>query len=152
LERGVGPLYVRSFLTTLRKKGERIAAQYPEAGVDLGLLRRARTFRDFDNAVVAPLHGFRDADDYYAQSSSLQFLGRIAVPTLCVSAIDDPFLPPEVVERARAAASSSVTMLTTDCGGHVGFVAGRAPWRCVYWAEELIVRWLIDAVAVRSAA
>ena len=50
---------------------------------------------------TAPLHGFADADDYYARSSSLSFLSRITVPTLCISALDDPFLPPEVIAAGR---------------------------------------------------
>jgi predicted alpha/beta-fold hydrolase len=99
---------------------------------------RAKTFREFDDAATAPLHGFTSADDYYTRSSSIRFLGRITVPTLCVSAADDPFLPPDVLPRARAAASPAVTFLVTEHGGHVGFIAGRGS----YWAEERIVEWL----------
>ena len=62
---------------------------------------RAKTFRDIDNAATAPIHGFRDADDYYARSSSIHFLGAITTPTLCLSAADDPFLPAEVLETSE---------------------------------------------------
>jgi predicted alpha/beta-fold hydrolase len=100
---------------------------------------RSRTFREFDDAATAPLHGFRDADDYYARSSSLHFLAKITTPTLCISAEDDPFLPREALDRARAAASASVHFVTTPHGGHVGFVGESM----TYWAEELAVEWLL---------
>jgi len=102
----------------------------------------ARTFREFDDAVTGPLHGFSGADDYYTRSSSIHFLDRISVPTLCISAEDDPFLPPQVLERARSLASPSVEFLVTPVGGHTGFVGGRLPWRSEYWAEQVMTRWL----------
>ena len=68
----------------------------------------------------------------------------IDTPTLCVSAADDPFVPPEVLTRVQAAVSKSIDFRMTSCGGHVGFISGSMPWRCEYWAEELVVNWLID--------
>lgn len=137
----IGRLYVARFLATLRKKCER-----PEIAsrIDAPAARRSRNFREFDDAATAPLHGFADADDYYTTSSSMHFLGSITVPTLSLSAEDDPFVPPEVLPRARKAASAQVDVRTTPAGGHVGFIGGSAPWRCEYWAEELIVRWLLE--------
>ena len=136
-------LYVRSFVKTLTAKAEDLARRFPEAAsrIDLSRARRAFTFREFDAAATAPLHGFAGADDYYARSSSLPFLSRITVPTLCISALDDPFLPPEAVARARAAASPAVRFLVTRRGGHVGFVAacGFTP---VYWGEEQAIAFL----------
>jgi predicted alpha/beta-fold hydrolase len=146
LEKGAGPFYVARFLRSLKKKVTRMKAEFPDARVDLEAALRSKTFREFDDAATAPLHGFRDAEDYYSSSSSIHFLGRINVPTLCVNAVDDPFLPPEVLERAKRAASPSVEFVTTERGGHVGFVAG-APWRARYWAEELVVQWLLRCAA-----
>ena len=143
LEQGAGPFYVGSFLRTLKKKVKDVMERFPDNGVDAANAMSARTFREFDDAATAPLHGFRDADDYYTRSSSIHFIGRITTPTLCISAEDDPFLPHEVLERARATASPSVEFMTTRHGGHVGFISGTAPWRCVYWAEELVVDWLV---------
>lgn len=136
-------LYVRSFVKTLTAKAEDLVRRFPEAAarIDLTRARRAFTFREFDAAATAPLHGFAGADDYYARSSSLPFLARITVPTLCISALDDPFLPPEAVARARAAASPAVRFAVTRKGGHVGFVAARG-WKPVYWAEEAAVAFL----------
>ncbi len=145
LEFGLLPrFYVNRFLATLKQKTKRLVAQFPEMRerIDLGAVMRARTFRDIDNAATAPIHGFRNADDYYARSSSIHFLGAITTPTLCLSALDDPFLPAEALERARASASATVEFRITANGGHTGFVAGVLPWRCQYWAEELIVGWL----------
>jgi predicted alpha/beta-fold hydrolase len=142
LQRGAGPLYVSRFLRTMKKKSQSVVARFPEVRLNLAQAMRARTFHEFDDASTAPLNGFKDAEDYYAQSSSLGYLGSIRTPALCISSEDDPFLPPEVLERARAVASPAVEFVITKCGGHVGFIGGRAPWRCVYWAEELVVDWL----------
>ncbi len=146
-------LYVRTFVKTLTAKAEDLARRFPEAAarIDLPRARRAFTFREFDDAATAPLHGFAGADDYYARSSSLPFLARITVPTLCISALDDPFLPPEAVARARAAASDAVRFVVTRNGGHVGFVAanGLTP---AYWAEELLVDFLASETRLARGA
>ncbi|MBV8515937.1 MAG: alpha/beta fold hydrolase [Acidobacteria bacterium] len=139
-----GRLYLAQFLVTLRKKAMR-ADIMPL--LDLDAVRRARTFVEFDDIATAPLHGFADANDYYARSSSIHFLDRIDTPVLALNAEDDPFLPREILPRARHAASAAVDFRTTPCGGHVGFVGGRAPWKCEYWAEELVVRWITERTA-----
>jgi predicted alpha/beta-fold hydrolase len=144
LETFLGRLYVGNFLATLKAKALEIARRFPEAGAKLDLERalRARSFWEFDDAANAPLHGFAGADDYYRRSSSLGFLPRISTPTLCLSAEDDPFLPPEALARARAAAPSAVEFRVTARGGHIGWVAGPWPWRPEYWAEDLAIDWL----------
>lgn len=136
-----GRFYVNTFLKTLKKKVTRpdIAAR-----IDVNRVLQARNFMEFDDAATAPLHGFRDANDYYDRCSSIHFLGRIRTPALALNAEDDPFIPADVLRRARAAASPSIDFRTTKWGGHVGFIGGRAPWRCEYWAEELVVRWLVE--------
>jgi predicted alpha/beta-fold hydrolase len=147
LEVGLLPrFYVNRFLATLKQKTKWLVAHFPEMRdrVDLNAVMRAKTFRDIDNAATAPIHGFRDADDYYATSSSINFLSRITTPTLCLSSADDPFLPIEALQRAKALASDAIDFRITDCGGHTGFIAGTSPWRCVYWAEELMVSWLAE--------
>ncbi len=144
-------LYVRIFVKTLTAKAEDLVRRFPEAAgkIDLSRARRAFTFREFDDAATAPLHGFTSADDYYARSSSLPFLARITVPTLCISALDDPFVPPDCVARARAAASSAVRFVAPRNGGHVGFVAanGLSP---AYWAEELVVDFLASGARLEG--
>jgi uncharacterized protein len=138
-----GRLYVSLFVRTLIPKAERIIRDFPSMGevIDLERARRARTFREFDDAATAPLHGFADAADYYEKSSAIRVIDRITTPTLCINALDDPFLPAEALERARRLASPAVTTLFPTHGGHVGFIAGSLPWRPRYWAEEIAVDW-----------
>ena len=144
LERPVGRLYAGFFARRLKTKSLDLLARFPHetAHIDPERVRRARTFGEFDDCLTAPLHGFASADDYYRRSSALQYLGRIAVPTLCLSSEDDPFFPGEDVHRARAAASPDVAFEVTSWGGHTGFVTGKWPWRPTYWAEELAIDWL----------
>jgi len=152
LETGVRRLYVYRFLRTLKAKTRELVRRFPEAAsiVALDDAMRARTFREFDDAATAPLHGFKDAADYYARSSSIGYLARIDTPVLCVNSLDDPFLPGDVLERARSVASPSVEFAITRSGGHVGFVAG-PPWRPAFWAEETIARWLTERVAAAAS-
>ncbi len=144
LETGLGPLYVRAFLGSLKAKAALFDERYPGI-VDVDAVRRARTFWEYDDAAVAPIHGFESAADYYARSSSIGVVNRIAVPTLIVNAADDPFLPEEVLERVRARASAAVTCRFTRKGAHVGFVTG-PPWRARCWAEDEAMDFLAERV------
>jgi uncharacterized protein len=153
----IGRFYLRHFLPTLRAKVESIWQRFPEVRdrIDLERARRARDFHPFDDAATAPLHGFAGADEYYARSSSIDFVARIATPTLCVSAVDDPFLPRDALHRVRDAASPSVELRFTPRGGHVGFVGGGSPRRASYWAERTALDWLaaqVDGGAGRARA
>lgn len=150
LEKGFGRVYVNRFLRTLRKKALRVAERFdlPPERIDLEGTRRARTFREFDDAATAPLHGMKDADDYYRTCSSIHFVGRITVPTLCISAKDDPFLPAFILDRIADLKSDAVTLLTPDLGGHSGFVTGW-PWSCRFWAEERMAGWVIARMEER---
>lgn len=146
LERPIGRFYAGHFLRLLKLKALELVARFPEdtAHLDSDEIRRARTFTEFDAAVTAPLHGFASARDYYAEASAIAHLPGIGTPTLCISSVDDPFFPEEALARAQAAAaaSSSVQFAVTVWGGHTGFVAGAAPWRPTYWAEEEAINWL----------
>lgn len=136
-----GRFYVARFLATLKKK---VARADIASRLDLDRALRSKTFVEFDDSATAPLHGFTGADDYYTRSSSIHFVHRITTPTLALNAADDPFLPPAVLPQVKAAASDAVDFRTTTTGGHVGFISGGAPWKCEYWAEELVVRWLLQ--------
>ena len=146
LETPLGRLYVRGFLKTLRVKAADVAQRFPEAAarIDLARVARSRTFWDFDDSATGPLHGFAGAEDYYARSSSLNFLSRIETPTLCLSAQDDPFLPASALKRAGTAASPRVTFVMTREGGHIGFVSSGGTR---YWAEELTMGWFEQRAA-----
>jgi len=144
LDRPGARFYVWNFMRRIKPKALDVLARFPRetAHVDGARVRRARTIREFDDALTGPLHGFAGADDYYARASALPYLARIRVPTLCVSALDDPFFPGEAVARAQAVASPDVTFAVTPWGGHTGFVSGRWPWRPEYWAEDAAIAWL----------
>ncbi|HUP01433.1 MAG TPA: alpha/beta fold hydrolase [Gemmatimonadota bacterium] len=148
LESGLGPRYVRYFIETLKEKALRFDERHPGI-VDVEGVRRACTFREIDDSAIAPIHGFADADDYYARSSSIDYVDRIRVPTLLVSAADDPFLPARVLSEVERRASDAVTCEFTARGGHAGFVAG-PPWRPRTWAEERAIAFLAEHAASRA--
>jgi len=104
------------------------------------------SLRAFDEHITAPLHGFRDADDYYARASCFSYLSHIAVPTLIVHALDDPFMPPAVIPRAEQL-SSHIRLELSASGGHVGFIGG-TPWSPRFWLEERIPEHLAPLLAV----
>lgn len=141
ISRGFARVYDRNFVRSLRRKASAKLARYPDL-FDNDALKRVRTIHDFDDAVTAPVHGFADARDYYSRSSSLGYLDRVRVPTLLLSAADDPFLPRAVLHRVQQVASGNpaLTLEFTSHGGHVGFVGGRFPWRPRYYAEQRVFR------------
>lgn len=140
LERGLGPLYTRAFLGSLRRK---LAARtdVPALRCDLPAGRRAQTLRAWDDAVTAPLHGFAGVDDYHRRSSSAGVLPEIRVPTLILHATDDPFLPAHAVPRDAIRANRYLVDGVAAGGGHVGFVGGTFR-RPVFWAEAEAARFL----------
>lgn len=125
LDRGFNLLYVRHFLFTMKKKSLAKLARYPGL-FDAARVRAARTLREFDDRVTAPLHGFRDTDDYWTRASSKPWLRQIEVPVLMVNARNDPFLPGHALPAAHEV-GSSVVLEQPATGGHVGFVSGRFP-------------------------
>lgn len=143
IERGFSRLYTAHFLRTLRRKALAKLAEEPDLFAE-GPLRAARTLTDFDDVVTAPVHGFSSARDYYTRSSAQHFLTGIRRPTLLISAYDDPFLPREVLDDVAVIAGSNayLTVEFHEHGGHVGFVAGRVPWRPSYYAEERVMEYL----------
>jgi len=142
LERGFSRLYVRHFVRSLRRKAIAALAEHPTLPVSRERLLQARTFYEFDDAFTGPVHGFSGAADYYARSSSLHFLPRVARPVLLLSSLDDPFLPAAVLDRVREAATANPMLRVefTDRGGHVGFIGG-PPWRPSYFMEQRIAAW-----------
>ena len=151
LQHGFSSLYEAYFLRSLRRKAMGKAARFPDH-LDAAAILRAPTIWDFDDAVTAPIHGFRDARDYYDRSSSIRWLDRIRVPTLLLNAADDPFLPSSVLDDVRAIARSNAALRCEFVakGGHVGFISGVAPWRPVYYAEERPIEFLGAALAARA--
>jgi predicted alpha/beta-fold hydrolase len=125
LDTGLNLLYTRNFLVTMKRKALVKLGLYPDL-CDRGLLLASRTLREFDNVVTAPLHGYRDTDDYWTRASAKPLLGSIAVPTLMLNARNDPFLPAQALPRANEV-SNAVTLEFPAAGGHVGFAGGNFP-------------------------
>ena len=130
--------HIRAKQGHLEKLGERQEAGKIE---QLGDLSRIKSFWQYDDRVVARLHGFKNVQDYYQRSSSRQFLKSITIPTLLIQALDDPFMTEEVLPDV-AELSSTIYLEITQGGGHVGFVAGETPFKPDYWLEQRIPEFL----------
>lgn len=136
LERGFNKVYTEYFLRTLRRHVEEKGQRFPTL-FDAGSAMRARNLAEFDTAYTAPIHGFRDAADYYQRSSAKPLLGEIAVPTLVLNARNDPFLPAEALPRPDQV-SDKVVLEQPAEGGHVGFVTGPFPGRLDWLPQRLL--------------
>lgn len=137
LSRGVNMIYTRLFLQTLKPKCLQKLSQHPGL-YDPQAMLSARNLYEFDNVVTAPLHGFRDTDDYWHRASAKHVLPDITVPTLVLNAQNDPFLPGRHLPRN---ASNSVTLDYPKYGGHVGFAIGGPPGR-INWLPQRILHFL----------
>ncbi len=122
LSSGLNLFYTRMFLRTLKPKCLAKLDQFPGL-FDRRAMLAARDLYTFDNVVTAPLHGYRDTNDYWYRASARHVLGDIAVPTLVLNARNDPFLPAAHLPRL---ASAKVVLDYPAAGGHVGFGAGQA--------------------------
>ena len=142
VERGFSKTY-RALLVRKLKRKVRTKACIMNGEIDLARTLAVRTFREFDSAVIVPIHGFEDAEDYYRSSSSAQFLGSIRVPTLLIHSSDDPFLPPECVPERVTQRNPHIHTEFTRSGGHVGFVSG-VPWAPVFWGERRAAEFLTE--------
>lgn len=147
LDRGFAKIYRDRMMNELkllmiRKKRlfQRHNPDYHTIYDSLGDMKKPIHFYDFDNQVIAPLHGFNSADDYYEKCSSRQFLKHIKVPTLLIHSKDDPFMTEAVIPTSDDL-SDSITMEFFDRGGHVGFVSGSV-FKPVYWLEKRIPQFL----------
>ncbi|MEO8079853.1 MAG: alpha/beta fold hydrolase [Caldimonas sp.] len=124
--RGFGrQVYTRMFLRSMKPKALRKLAQHPGL-FDRQRLHEARDLRAFDDLFTAPLHGFRDAADYYARASARPALAAIRIPALVLNARNDPFLPGSALPSPREV-GRHVTLWQPAHGGHVGFASGRWP-------------------------
>jgi len=112
--------------------------------IDGRAFERARSFRDFDEHVTAPLHGFASAQDYYDRASAYPWLPRIRVPTCLIQALDDPFVGPDPVPGADTVTAETVCDFNPH-GGHVGFVARGPLGAPIRWLDRRIPAWLDEA-------
>ena len=132
-------VYTRMFLQTMRPKALLKLKQFPglfaKAAMDA-----ARDLYDFDNVFTAPLHGFKNTEDYWKRASAKPRLNEIKIPALVVNALNDPFVPANSLPHAREV-GSCVTLWQPAQGGHVGFPAGKFPAH-LHTLPENIGAWL----------
>ncbi|MGZ5576390.1 MAG: hydrolase [Methylobacter sp.] len=141
-------VYMRNKLQHLENIGQSQEAMKIKA---LGDLSAINSFWQYDDRVVAKLHGFNDVHDYYRRSSSRQYLKSISVPTLVIQAVDDPFMTKEVLP-GLSEISPHVHLELTQHGGHVGFVSGSIPFKPRYWLEQRIPEFLRNALLSTKAS
>ncbi|MGM9487297.1 YheT family hydrolase [Ideonella sp. YS5] len=132
-------LYTPHFLRTMKPKAMAKWAQHPGL-FDRERLAGARDLYEFDNLFTAPLHGFRDTDDYWSRASAKPHLARIRVPALVINSRNDPFIPASSLPR-QGDVGPCVRLWQPLHGGHVGFPAGRFPFH-VRAMPEAVVDWL----------
>jgi predicted alpha/beta-fold hydrolase len=146
LGQGLNMLYTRMFLRTLKHKCLAKLEQFPGL-FDRAAMLAARDLYAFDNIVTAPLHGYRDTDDYWHRASARHVLDAITVPTLVLNARNDPFLP---AAHLPARAAPAVQLEYPATGGHVGFATGAFPGT-VDWLPQRLLAFFVQAHADRLA-
>ena len=142
VNQGFSRLYQAYLLQGLRtvflKKWELVNTVVALTPSDLCSLK---TLMAFDDCITAPLHGFKNAKAYYAESSSRQYLSAIKTPTLIVHALDDPFMTPDVVPEEKELSSDVILELSQN-GGHVGFVTEHNRNQVTSWLEQRVADFL----------
>jgi predicted alpha/beta-fold hydrolase len=134
-------IYTRMFLHTMKPKALAKLQQHPGL-FDRARLAAARTLYEFDDVFTAPLHGFKDVNDYWARCSAKPHLHRCRIPTLVLNARNDPFVPAASLPAAHEV-GPHVTLWQPDQGGHVGF-PGERPTAHVMTMPQAVTRWLRD--------
>jgi predicted alpha/beta-fold hydrolase len=132
-------VYTRMFLRTMVPKALRKLAQHPGL-FDGRKLQSARDLYEFDNIFTAPLHGFRNTDDYWTRGSAKPHLNRIRIPALVLNARNDPFVPAASLPHQNEV-GAFVTLWQPEHGGHVGFAQGRWPGH-VHTLPKQVMGWM----------
>ncbi len=133
-------LYEWHFLRRLMRRYHRKAAMFPHIYQTRGI-GPVRSLREFDDKIVARYCGFRDADDYYYRAAGARVVDRIAVPTLILRALDDPFIRFTAETRAKILANPNIALVETAYGGHCAYLCGEGG-DDIHWAESAIIRYL----------
>ena len=145
LSRGFNLIYTQMFLKTLKPKCLIKLGQFPDL-FDRKRMLDSRNLYEFDNVITAPLHGYRNTEDYWHRASAKHILGDITLPTLVLNAQNDPFLPSQYLPQQAAAC---VTLDYPAGGGHVGFVHGRAPGN-LNWLPQRIMHFFNTGITTKS--
>ena len=141
LEEGQNIIYRNRFLRQLMHKLREKNRLFPDQAISEAEIQKVRSIRGFDDLYTAPAHGFDSAAHYYEQCSSVNYLSGIRIPTLIISALDDPFLTPTCFPRHEISSNDSIQALFPKQGGHVGFAMDNLMKR-TFWHEEQTVEFL----------
>ena len=134
--------YQRHFVRSLKARMRRKVRLFPKR-FRLDGLHRVRTVREFDDLMTAPYCGYRGAADYYHKASAARVVDRIAVPTLILTAQDDPFVPFASFALHGIAGNHSITLVAPEWGGHCTFISRYAGWER-YWGEARVVEFCLE--------
>jgi len=134
-------VYTRMFLRSMKPKAMKKLVQHPGL-FDARRLQAARDLYEFDDVFTAPLHGFKNTDDYWARASAKPHLASIRIPALAVNARNDPFVPASSLPK-MSEVGASVTLWQPAHGGHVGFAQGRLPGHLRAMPDE-VGGWLLQ--------
>jgi uncharacterized protein len=129
-------LYEYGFLMLMRARAR---AVWHSTSADL---RGIRSVFEMDDRITAPNFGFRGAEHYYRTQSANQFLERIRVPTLFITAQDDPLVPFRIYEHPAFRQNPCLKLVATEYGGHLGFLAKGRPR---LWLDHAIMEWIRDS-------
>lgn len=140
LEKRHNFIYMKRFIRSLGLKLFNKAKQYPTE-ISLDNFNTIKNFKQFDDRYTAPMHGFKDAEEYWARNSSKQFLENIRIPTLLINALDDPFLGKGSFPYKEAGNNPDLYLETPETGGHVGFVTFTGKH---YWSERRAFQFIHD--------
>jgi predicted alpha/beta-fold hydrolase len=138
LERKENVVYEWNFMRDLKKRIRR-KDQLQPGHYDLAKLDSVKTVRQFDDTYTAPYFGFRSAEDYYYRASALRIIDRIKVPTLIITAEDDPFVPAPPFRDPRLTGNPHIDLRLSAHGGHCGFIGDKSATDDGYWAEGQIL-------------
>jgi predicted alpha/beta-fold hydrolase len=149
ISQGFSKIYEKYFLDSLKRKTHEKLTRYPDLIVR-DRIDQLATLKEFDDAITAPIHGFADATAYYAEASSIRYLRNVQLDTLLLNAMDDPFLPPEVLDDVHRIAAGNIRLYPEfpDRGGHAGFVSGWNPFHPVYYLERRVGEFLATRFTV----
>jgi len=149
MEHGASRLYqfwlLRHMKNTVHRKSYLL-----QKHIDIAKLLKTRTFETFDDIGTAPVHGFKNAADYYLKASCGSYLGKITTPVLVINTIDDPLISNNSL-RDKTRLGSGIILESCQFGGHIGFVAGLLPGCSTYWLEDRIWRYINSKISSLSA-
>jgi predicted alpha/beta-fold hydrolase len=130
--------FLRRLMKRYRRKAELFPAVYAKNGIG-----PVRSLREFDDKIVARYCGFKNADDYYYRAAAARVVDRIAVPSMILRALDDPFIRFTEETRAKILANPNIALIETNHGGHCAYL-GASPGDDIHWAESTVIRYLLE--------